>query len=106
MANERFEVRLTPEEVRRVHDDMRLLGKRKRADYLRDCLLAGSAGRAEDLSHALGSLAIGVSELLLLAQEMRVEGTGSSLPPEVARLTGRLLVLVKKAQTLLAAGAH
>lgn len=97
MASERFEVRLTAEEAQRVREDMRLLGKTKRADYLRDCLLAGAAGRAEELSHALGSLALAVNDLL--------EAAASSTPDEPFQATeqpvARLVRLVKQVQVQL-----
>lgn len=101
MTSERFEVRLTAEEAQRVREDMRLLGKSKRADYLRDCLLAGAAGRAEELSHGLGSLALAVNELL----EAAATRAASSTPGEPSRTTGqlaaRLVRLVKQVQVQL-----
>lgn len=90
MGKERFEAWLTAEEARQVRDDMRLLGRRQKADYVRDCLLAGRAGRAEDLSYAIGSLALEMNAWLAFARETaRPPGL-----PGVTRLTVRLVQLL------------
>ena len=87
---ERFKARLMAEEARQVRDDMRLLGRRQKADYVRDCLLDGRAGRAENLSCVLGTLALAIDAWLAFARE--------TAPPfrqqEMARLTVRLVQLL------------
>lgn len=82
---ERFETRLTPEEAGRVEMDMMRLGARSRAAYLRDCLLAGSAGRAEALARQLGVLGI------LLNALVRIDDARDTSLKPVIRSTTRLL---------------
>jgi hypothetical protein len=59
----RFEVRLTRDEADAVLADMRLRGAASRADHLRDCLLAGRAGRADRLTEELGQLGLVLNDI-------------------------------------------
>lgn len=63
MSTTRFEVRLSPEEAEAVLADMRRRGAASRADYLRDCLLAGRAGRADRLTEELGLLGLVLNDI-------------------------------------------
>lgn len=67
MSTTRFEVRLSPEEAEAVLADMRLRGAASRADHLRDCLLAGRAGRAERLTEELGQLGLVLNDIATAA---------------------------------------
>ncbi|MCO6363874.1 hypothetical protein [Paracoccus sp. 08] len=58
MNTTRFEVRLSQSESKNVMADMRRRGAASRADYLRDCLLGGRAGRADRLTEELGQLGL------------------------------------------------
>lgn len=63
MSTVRFEVRLSCEEAEAVLADMRLRGAASRADYLRDCLLAGRAGRADRLTEEVGLLGLVLNDI-------------------------------------------
>lgn len=63
MSTVRFEVRPTSEEAEAVLADMRTRGARSRADYLRDCLLASRAGRADRLTEELGQLGLVLNDI-------------------------------------------
>lgn len=67
MSSIRFEVRLSPEEAEPVLADMRLRGAASRAEHLRDCLLAGRAGRAERLTEELGQLGLVLNDIATAA---------------------------------------
>ena len=60
--NERFEVRLTPAQAGQVRADMLRQGISSKADYVRECLLAGRAGDARELSINLGLIGMALNE--------------------------------------------
>ena len=93
MSTVRFEVRLTPDEADAVLADMRMRGAASRADYLRDCLLAGRAGRADRLTEELGLLGLVLNDVAhaALAGDDAAGGDLSRLVSEGAALMRRIV---------------
>ena len=86
MRQERFETRLTPAEAAHVHREMARLGTRSRATYLRDCLLAGRTGHAEQLASLLGQNGMLLNELV-----RRVDAaSGQPFEPLIGEVARRL----------------
>lgn len=93
MSTVRFEVRLSREEAEAVLADMRLRGAVSRADYLRDCLLAGRAGRADRLTEELGLLGLVMNDIAHAAPagEDAADGNLGRLLSEGAALIRRII---------------
>lgn len=91
MSSIRFEVRLSPEEAEPVLTDMRLRGAASRADYLRDCLLAGRAGRADRLTEELGLLGLVLNDIAYA-----VPGGGNAAEGDLVRLLSEGAALMRR----------
>lgn len=93
MSTTRFEVRLSQSEAKDVMADMRRRGATSRADYLRDCLLAGRAGRADRLTEELGLLGLVLNDIAraVPAGEDAAEGDLGRLVSEGAALMRRIV---------------
>lgn len=92
MSTLRFEGRLTPDEADAVLADMRMRGGASRADYLRDCLLAGRAGRADRLTEELGLLGLVLNDIAHAPAAGDAAGNGlSRLVSEGAALMRRIV---------------
>ena len=91
MSSIRFEVRLSPEEAEAVLADMRLRGTASRAEHLRDCLLAGRAGRAERLTEELGQLGLVLNNIA-----HAVPGGGTAAEGDLGRLISKGAALMRR----------
>lgn len=93
MSSIRFEARLSRDEAEAVLSDMRLRGATSRADYLRDCLLAGRAGRADRLTEELGLLGLMLHDIAHAAPagEDAADGDLGRLVAEGAALMRRIV---------------
>lgn len=91
MSTLRFEVRLTPDEADAVLADMRRRGASSRADYLRDCLLAGRAGRADRLTEELGQLGLVLNDIAHAAP-----AGGDAAEGDLARLVSEGAALIRR----------
>lgn len=91
MSSIRFEVRLSSEEAEAVLADMRLRGAASRAEHLRDCLLAGRAGRAERLTEELGQLGLVLNDIA-----HAVPGGGSAAEGDLGRLLSEGAALMRR----------
>lgn len=91
MSTIRFEVRLTTEEAEAVLADMRRRGATSRADYLRDCLLAGRAGRADRLTEELGQLGLVLNDIAHAAPT-----GGDAAEGDLARLVSEGAALIRR----------
>lgn len=61
----KFEVRLSPEDATEVLLDMRRTGAVSKAEYVRACLIAGRAGRADLLAEEIGLLGLAINAVAL-----------------------------------------
>lgn len=91
MSTVRFEVRLTPDEAKAVLADMRMRGAASRANYLRDCLLAGRAGRADRLTEELGQLGLVLNDIAHAAP-----AGGDAAGGDLARLVSEGAALMRR----------
>ena len=100
--NERFEVRLTPAQAGQVRADMLRQGISSKADYVRDCLLAGRAGDARELSINLGLIGMALNEQKRLFMDPPADSLLLEQRIGLCRVAADLVRLMAAVQTFIA----
>lgn len=93
---------MTPAQAAQVHADRLRQGISSKADYMRECLLAGRAAHARELSLSLALIGLALNE----QNRLLMTFSGDSFLPEqrigLRRVAADLVRLIAEVQTFIA----